>query len=429
MADFTNKLHQLSERGTPVGAEELIERIEAELAGDPLVVATKRREGVFMTKTDQPVTTKGPGPGRGLAWAAVVFVAILAVAGLYFALSGDDSQVVDQTTVPTPTTVLEPEPEAMSDGEIIEAGAAAVYSGDAATAAGLFDLAHPNDEEIATEAAYQEAIGGHVDLDCTEPGTSGDAFDCIYRYGNSLTDAIGFVDPGETFKVRVSDGQIVEFAFPAHHWALQSMGSFLALEGSYDGYDKCIDTGPFNTLCAAIQLENVEAWADWFQSRDDLAVVQDVISSWYGGDCVTAAVLSGVASGACSDPTNPFSLKLQYESILGAQVSLENCESAFEGVVRCDVHYSNSLNEAVDKPAAVINRPFEVIRTIGARGWHEARYPEDAELNESFQAFAEGGELQEEYAAAGCASARTPECAQLIMDNLDDWAAWYQDRQ
>ena len=91
----------------------------------------------------------------------------------------------------------------------IEAGAAALYSGDAATAVGLFDLAYPNDEEIATEAAYQEAIGGQLDLDCTEPGTSGDAFDCIYRYGNSLTDAIGFVDSGETFKVRVSDGQIV----------------------------------------------------------------------------------------------------------------------------------------------------------------------------------------------------------------------------
>ncbi|MGH8948783.1 MAG: hypothetical protein ACRDXF_07985, partial [Acidimicrobiia bacterium] len=245
MADFTKKLQQLSVRGTPVGAEELIERIEAQLGGDPLVVATKRREGVFMTKTDQPVTTKSPGPGRGLAWAVAAFV-VLTVGGLYFAFSGDDGQVVDQTTVPTPTTVLAPEPEAMSDGEIIEAGAAAVYSGDAATAARLFDLAYLNDEEIATEAAYQEAIGGQVELDCTEPGTSGDAFDCIYRYGNSLTDAIGFVDPGETSQVRVSDGQIVEFAFPAHHLVLLSMGSFLALEGSFDGYEACMDSGPFS---------------------------------------------------------------------------------------------------------------------------------------------------------------------------------------
>jgi hypothetical protein len=41
VADFSSKLQQLSSRGTPVGAEELIERIEAELAEAPLVVATK----------------------------------------------------------------------------------------------------------------------------------------------------------------------------------------------------------------------------------------------------------------------------------------------------------------------------------------------------------------------------------------------------
>ena len=156
--------------------------------------------------------------------------------------------------------------------------------------------------------------------------------------------------------------------------------------------------------------------------------VQDVISSWFGGDCVTASVLSG-EYGACSDPTDPLTLKIQYESILGARVSLENCETASEALVRCDVHYSNALNEAVGKPAAVISRRFGVLRTMGARSWHEDRYPEDVELNESFQAFAEGGELSAEYAAAGCAHSFTPDCANLMMDNLDDWAAWYQDRQ
>ena len=108
MADFERKLQQLSKRGTPVGAEELIERIEAELAGDPLVVVTKQREGVLMTNTDQPVPTKGPGPGRGFGWALVAFVAVLTVGGLYFAFSGDDDEVVDQVAVPTPTTVPEP---------------------------------------------------------------------------------------------------------------------------------------------------------------------------------------------------------------------------------------------------------------------------------------------------------------------------------
>jgi hypothetical protein len=428
VADFEIKLQQLSSRGTPVGAEELIERIEAKLAGDPLVVVTKRREGVFMTKTDESAKTQAPGPGRGLAWGIAAFVVILAVAGLYFAFSGDDDQVVvDQTTVPTPTTVLEP--ETMTDVEIVEAGAAAVYSGDAATAAGMFDLAQSarwplTDEEIATEAAYQEAIGGHVELACTEPGTSGDTFDCVYRYGNTLTDAIGFVDPGETFEVMVNDGQVVEFEFPAHSWALQSVGSFLALEGSFDGYEKCLVVAPMPPSCAAIQLETVEAWADWYQSRDDVAVVQDAMTAWYGGDCVAAASLSATPA-VCSDPTDPLTLKVQYESIMEAQVSLENCESAFEAVVRCDVHYSNALNEAVGKPAAVLDRTFQVESKIGVFGWHEARYPEDAELNDSFQTFAEGGELSAEYEAAGCATSFTAECANLKMDNLDDWAAWH----
>jgi hypothetical protein len=58
--------------------------------------------------------------------------------------------------------------------------------------------------------------------------------------------------------------------------------------------------------------------------------------------------------------------------------------------------------------------------------WYEADYPEDTELRDSFRLFAEGGELAAEYADAGCASARSPECANLIVDNLDAWATWYE---
>jgi hypothetical protein len=105
VVDFESKLQRLSKRGTPVGAEEMIERIEAELAGDPLVVVTKQREGTLMTNTDQPVSTKGPRPARGLAWALVAFVAILTVGGLYFAFSGDDGEVIGQ---PTARTFLSP---------------------------------------------------------------------------------------------------------------------------------------------------------------------------------------------------------------------------------------------------------------------------------------------------------------------------------
>jgi hypothetical protein len=43
--------------------------------------------------------------GRGLAWALAAFVVVLVVGGLNLAFGGDDGQVVDQTTLPTPTTV------------------------------------------------------------------------------------------------------------------------------------------------------------------------------------------------------------------------------------------------------------------------------------------------------------------------------------
>jgi hypothetical protein len=52
------------------------------------------------------------GPGRGFAWAVAAFVVVLAIGGLYFAFSGDDGQLVDQTTVPTPTTIPSTAPNA-----------------------------------------------------------------------------------------------------------------------------------------------------------------------------------------------------------------------------------------------------------------------------------------------------------------------------
>jgi hypothetical protein len=43
--------------------------------------------------------------GRGIGWAVAAFAVVLTVGGMYFAFSGEDGQAVDQTTVPTPTTV------------------------------------------------------------------------------------------------------------------------------------------------------------------------------------------------------------------------------------------------------------------------------------------------------------------------------------
>ncbi|MGH8949314.1 MAG: hypothetical protein ACRDXF_10695 [Acidimicrobiia bacterium] len=61
---------------------------------------------------DDSAKTQTPSPGRGFAWAVAAFAVVLATGGLYFAFNGDDGQVVDQTTVPTPTTVASSAPNA-----------------------------------------------------------------------------------------------------------------------------------------------------------------------------------------------------------------------------------------------------------------------------------------------------------------------------
>ena len=262
MADFETKLRWLSERGSPVGAEELIERIEADLAGDPLVVVAKRREGTIMTKTRQSPRTSTPSRYRGPAWAVTAFVAVIAVATLYLAFSSDGDQVAD--TLPPPTTVA-PEVETLTDLEVIQAGVAALYSGDAERAIELFELPDRDDDQIRREAAFQAAIGGQLTLNCTE-GVAPGVFSCHMPYHNALTDAIGYVDsPGDTARVVVQDGVITEFHVPEHEFLWSEVGGFLA-DQQLDGYVDCVEADGRlvrTAECADLIIENLDAWAAW----------------------------------------------------------------------------------------------------------------------------------------------------------------------
>jgi hypothetical protein len=109
VADFEQKLRMLSERGSPVGVEELIERIEAELAGDPFVVVNKQRGGHLMTKTEEPRTRIDPGRHRRWGWGLAALVVIVATAGVYLAMTGEgDRPVIDQGPVPEATSTPSP---------------------------------------------------------------------------------------------------------------------------------------------------------------------------------------------------------------------------------------------------------------------------------------------------------------------------------
>jgi len=160
VADFESKLRWLSERGTPVGAEELIERIEAELAGNPLVVVADRQEDTLTVGTQKRPDGNRPSRSRGFAWAVALVAMIIGVVGLNLVLTGNRNLVADDESLPTLAT---PEDGTMTDLRVIEAAVEALYSGNADRAAELFELPAPHgDDWIRTEAAYQAAIGGRI---------------------------------------------------------------------------------------------------------------------------------------------------------------------------------------------------------------------------------------------------------------------------
>jgi hypothetical protein len=317
----------------------------------------------------------------------------------------------------------------MSDLEVIEEGVAAFYSGDAERAAELFELSERTDDQIRAESAYQAAIGGRLSLSCTEstPGS----FNCSTPYQNAMTDAINEGGGHDTWPVVVEDGVITQFGFTEHTGMLIEMGTFLASEDRFDGYEDCV-FGPFPESCATIQMENLDAWAAWHPTVEPADRVEAVVESWYRGDC-EAAVLLSWGEADCSASSLP-AQTTGYESILGSEVSVENCEATSAGDhtnLSCEVHYSNAMDTAVGKSPSVTAREFVLMFGVLTAGldeapWYEADYPEDTELRDSFRLFAEGGDLAAEYADAGCASARSPECANLIVDNLDAWATWYK---
>lgn len=280
MRPETRLLDYIDEMAPPVTTEEAIARRQSPNRSWVRVAsATKRREGVFMTKTDELAKTQTPGPGRGLARAVAVFVVVLAVAGIYLATSGDDDQVAE----PTPTTVAEPAPttvapdvETMSDLEIIEAGVEALYSGDAALAVELFELPDRTDDQIRGEAAYQAAIGGRLTLNCTEQATPG-VFTCHAPYHNAITDAINYRDGGDTIRVVVEGGVIREFStpmigagpetsFPEHSFLMVPLAGFISqVESNQACEHEELLVLPRTADCANLILDNLDDWAVEYQ--------------------------------------------------------------------------------------------------------------------------------------------------------------------
>lgn len=373
------------------------------------------------------------GAPRTNKWVAIVTAtaaAILLIVAAVTLAGGDDEPPAAPFTPPSTAAPTTPQTTAAPTGlDVIQAGVAAFYSGDADRAAQLFDLADRTDDQIRSESAYQAAIGGHVEISCTETGPG--AFDCRTPYTNALTKAAREGGGDDVWPVTVTNGVITKFGFTEHSGLLTDMATYLASEGRFAGFEGCL-YGPFDVSCATIENTNLDGWVAWRARVTPADRVKAVLRSWYSGDCEAAVALSWDAV-PCS-PTSVTGQTTEYESILQADVSVEQCDvtsGADEPKLSCQVKYSSAMSRAVGTPPSVTTRNFLLLfglMTVGPdrAPWYTANYPDDTLLHDSFTAFAAQGDLAGQYSAAGCATTRSAECANLIVDNLDAWAAWYR---
>lgn len=267
--------------------EELFGTIEVDEITNPLRDVRRERTPSSQTPLSQRISwhTRYAGP----AWAVAAFVSVLAIGGVHLLFTNLGNQVADN---PPPTTVA-PDVETMTDREIVEAGVAALYSGDVERAVELFgtkdspvrgdDEAH-DDDLIRREAAYQAAIGGRLTLNCTEVVNTPGMFTCNVPYHNALTDAVGYIDsPGDFIHVVVQDGVITQFGlprklvqgvahgFPEHSVLLRSVVSFLRdeVEGSGSCWDDSTSAWALirTPECAGLIMNHLDEWAAWYRTN------------------------------------------------------------------------------------------------------------------------------------------------------------------
>lgn len=151
MRRLDHELSRLAERGDPLGADLLIDRLEHRLAGDPdPIVVARRRSGIMQTSTERAIQEPGPKTRRtGLAVALASFIAVL-VAGsgilLWAAFDGDrgSETAAPATTQAPPVTTVEAVGTFTFDGTTFD------YDGPSTIEAGpvTFSLVNTSSEEV-----------------------------------------------------------------------------------------------------------------------------------------------------------------------------------------------------------------------------------------------------------------------------------------
>ena len=154
-------------------------------------------------------------------------------------------------------------------------------------------------------------------------------------------------------------------------------------------------------------------------------LIEAHLEAWYGGDLDAADALRAPERLRAGPSDERARDEVAYQAALEATTELLDCVSLPPSTLRCDVAYSNILNEAVEKAPAVVSQQFgiEGERILFVAG----PYLEDEQLTASYQWFA-NLLFPDDYQAA-CVEEpnfQPPSCAEFKLAHLEDWASWHR---
>lgn len=154
-------------------------------------------------------------------------------------------------------------------------------------------------------------------------------------------------------------------------------------------------------------------------------LIQAHLDAWYGGDFDTAKSLQAPERLRTGPTEERVRNEVEYQATLGAEAELLGCEMLPPATMRCDVAYSNALNDAVGEEAAVVAQQFGI--SDGLLLFVAGPYLEDEALTASFRVFANLLFPSDyELACREEPGYQSPSCAEFRLAHLEDWASWHR---
>jgi len=158
---------------------------------------------------------------------------------------------------------------------------------------------------------------------------------------------------------------------------------------------------------------------------DERRLIEAHLDAWFGGDFETASSLRApeqIRTGPSEERARD---EVEYQAMLGVEVELLGCELLPPATMRCDVSYSNMLNQAVGKEPAVVTQQYGIMD--GHLLFVGGPYLDDELLTDSFRYFATLL-FPTDYQSA-CVEEpnyQRPSCAEFKLAHLEDWVSWHR---